>query len=160
MTVTTETVDAPAQGTGAVTVASLARDRAAATPLHISMREKDFGIWREYTWEHTWDLIEVAAHGLLALGVDVGDRVAIHSEDRPEWVILDLATVAVRAITVGLYPTNPLAEVEYLVGDCTPRVFFAEDQEQADKILEVDPVTAASVEKILYAEPRGFGDVE
>jgi long-chain acyl-CoA synthetase len=122
------------------------------------MREKDFGIWREYTWEHTWDLIEVAAHGLLALGVDVGDRVAIHSEDRPEWVILDLATVAVRAITVGLYPTNPLAEVEYLVGDCTPRVFFAEDQEQADKILEVDPVTAASVEKILYAEPRGFGD--
>jgi long-chain acyl-CoA synthetase len=122
------------------------------------MREKDFGIWREYTWEQTWDLIEVAAHGLLALGVDVGDRVAIHSEDRPEWVILDLATVAVRAITVGLYPTNPLAEVEYLVGDCTPRVFFAEDQEQADKILEVDPVTVASVEKILYAEPRGFGD--
>ena len=73
------------------------------------MREKDFGIWHEYTWERTWDLIETAGHGLLALGLDVGDRVAIHSEDRPEWVILDLATVAVRGVTVGLYPTNPTA---------------------------------------------------
>ncbi|MCP3939193.1 MAG: long-chain fatty acid--CoA ligase [Actinomycetia bacterium] len=131
---------------------------ATRTPEAIAMREKDFGIWREYTWEHTWDLVETAAHGLLSLGVDVGDRVAIHSEDRPEWIILDLAAVAVRGITVGLYPTNPTAEVEYLVGDCEPVVFFAEDQEQADKVLEVDPASAASITKILFAEPRGFDD--
>ena len=73
---------------------------------------------------------------------------SIHSEDRPEWVILDLATVAVRGITVGLYPTNPAAEVEYLVGDCTPVVFFAEDQEQADKVLEVPMATTASADCI------------
>ena len=47
----------------------------------------------------------------------MGDRVSIQSEDRPEWVILDLATVAVRGITVGFYPTNPAAEVEYLLTD-------------------------------------------
>ncbi|MBN4047500.1 AMP-binding protein [Acidimicrobiaceae bacterium AH-315-P05] len=122
------------------------------------MREKSYGIWQEYTWARSWDLIEVAAHGLLALGVDLGDRVTIHSEDRPEWVILDLATVAVRGITVGLYPTNPAAEVEYLVGDCTPVVFLAEDQEQADKVLEVDASIVGSIRKILYIEPRGFGD--
>ena len=124
------------------------------------MREKDFGIWQEYTWEQIWDLIETAAHGLLELGVEVGDRVAIHSEDRPEWIILDLATVAVRGITVGLYPTNPTAEVEYLIGDCTPAVFFAEDQEQADKVLEVPAETAASVRRIIFTEPRGFGDYD
>ncbi|MCE2512856.1 MAG: AMP-binding protein [Acidimicrobiia bacterium] len=124
------------------------------------MREKDFGIWQEYTWAETWDLIETAAHGLLELGLEVGDRVAIHSEDRPEWVILDLATVAVRGITVGLYPTNPTAEVEYLIGDCTPVVFFAEDQEQADKVLEVPAETAASVRRIIFTEPRGFGDYD
>ncbi len=55
------------------------------------MREKDFGIWQEYTWEKTWDLVHTAAHGLLALGVDVGDRVSIQSENRPEWLILDFA---------------------------------------------------------------------
>ena len=145
---------------GATTVASLARDWARRSPGQVALREKDFGIWQEFTWAETWDLIEIAAHGLLELGLGVGDRVAIHSEDRPEWVILDLATVAVRGITVGLYPTNPTAEVEYLIGDCTPAVFFAEDQEQADKVLEVPAETAASVRRIIYTEPRGFGDYD
>ena len=149
-----------AEEVGATTVASLARDWARRSPRQVAMREKDFGIWQEYTWAETWDLIETAAHGLLALGLEVGDRVAIHSEDRPEWVILDLATVAVRGVTVGLYPTNPIAEVEYLIGDCTPTVFFAEDQEQADKVLEVPMETASSVRRIIYTEPRGFGDYE
>ena len=148
----------PAGEEGVTTVASLARDWARRSPRQVAMREKDFGIWQEYTWAETWDLIETAAHGLLALGLEVGERVAIHSEDRPEWVILDMATVAVRGITVGLYPTNPIAEVEYLISDCSPVVFFAEDQEQADKVLEVPTETAASVRRIIYTEPRGFGD--
>ena len=151
-------VPVPAGETGVTTVASLARDWAMRSPRQVAMREKDFGIWQEYTWAETWDLIETAAHGLLALRLEVGDRVAIHSEDRPEWVILDMATVAVRGITVGLYPTNPTAEVEYLISDCSPVVFFAEDQEQADKVLEVPTETAASVGRIIYTEPRGFGD--
>ena len=153
-----ETPSSAGGAAGAITVASLARDWARRSPRQVALREKDFGIWQEYTWAETWDLVETAAHGLLELGLEVGDRVAIHSEDRPEWVILDLATVAVRGITVGLYPTNPTAEVEYLLGDCTPAVFFAEDQEQADKILEVPPGTAACVRRIIYTEPRGFGD--
>ena len=148
------------EGAGPTTVTTLAREWARRSPQQVAMREKDFGIWQEYTWAETWDLIETAAHGLLELGVEVGDRVAIHSEDRPEWVILDLATVAVRGITVGLYPTNPTAEVEYLMGDCSPVVFFAEDQEQADKVLEVPIETAASVRRIIYTEPRGFGDYD
>ncbi len=163
MTVTSERtqpqVPPPAaEDTGATTVASLARDWARRSPRQVAMREKDFGIWQEYTWAETWDLIETAAHALLALRLEVGDRVAIHSEDRPEWVVLDMATVAVRGITVGLYPTNPMAEVEYLIGDCSPVVFFAEDQEQADKVLEVPTETAGSVRRIIYTEPRGFGD--
>ena len=144
--------------TGTKTVESLARDWALTMPGKVAMREKDFGIWQEYNWAQTWDLIETAAHGLLATGLEVGDRVAIHSEDNPEWIILDLATVAVRGITVGLYPTNPSAEVEYLVGDCTPKIYFAEDQEQADKVLEIDPEVGSAIQRILYSEPRGFGD--
>ncbi len=165
MTITSERTPSQAtsdqlEGKGATTVASLARDSARRNPDQIAMREKDFGIWQEYSWAQTWDLIECAAHGLLELGVEVGDRVAIHSEDRPEWVILDLATVAIRGITVGLYPTNPTAEVEYLLSDCTPVVFFAEDQEQADKVLEVPAETAACIRRIIFTEPRGFGDYD
>jgi long-chain acyl-CoA synthetase len=124
------------------------------------MREKDFGIWQEHTWEKTWDDVVTAAHGLLALGVGVGDVVSIHSEDRPEWVTLDLAAVAIRAITTGLYPTNPMAEVVYLLNDSGATVHFAEDQEQVDKVVEAGPGTFPHVTSILYVEPRGLTTYE
>ena len=144
--------DAP---TPTVTVASLARDWGTSDPGRIAMREKDFGIWQEYSWARTWELILDAAHGLLALGIEVGDRVSIQAEDRPEWVILDLATVAVRGITVGFYPTNPAAEVEYLLTDCGATVHLAEDQEQVDRVLEIDPAMVPNLSRIIYCEPRG-----
>ena len=138
-----------------ITVASLARDWGSSDPARIAMREKDFGIWQEYSWARTWDLVMDAAHGLLALGIEVGDRVSIQSEDRPEWVILDLATVAVRGITVGFYPTNPTAEVEYLLTDCGATVHLAEDQEQVDRVIEIDPAMVPNLSRIIYCEPRG-----
>ena len=119
------------------------------------MREKRYGVWREITWGSYWEQVLVAAHGLLSLGVEVGDRVSIHSEDRPEWLILDMAIMAVRGITVGLYPTNPPAEVQYLLSDSGARILLAEDQEQADKAVEVIE-TLPGLEKVVYVEPRGF----
>ena len=124
-------------------------------PDRVAMREKDYGIWQEITWSQYWETVLDAAHGLLALGVDVGDRVSIQSEDRPEWVILDMATVAVRAMTVGLYPTNPAAEVQYLLADSGATVHLAEDQEQAEKVMEVIDQLSA-LRKIIHIEPRGF----
>lgn len=147
-------------GSGARTVASLAHDWALKAPKHIALREKNYGIWQQYDWATTWDLIETAAHGLLSLGVDVGDRVSIHAEDRPEWVVLDLATVAIRGITVGLYPTNPAAEVEYLMSDCSPVVHLVEDQEQVDKVFEIGREKTPSVRKLIYCEPRGFAEFD
>ena len=143
-------------GSGARTVASLARDWAAKDPGHIAFREKDYGIWKEYSWVDTWELIELAAHGLLSLGVEVGDRVTIHSEDRPEWIILDLATVAIRGITVGLYPTNPATEVEYMLADSGSVVHLAEDQEQIDKVFEIDQSKIEGIRGLIYLEARGF----
>ena len=125
------------------------------TPDNVALREKDFGIWQETTWREYWEVVLDAAHGLLALGVDPGDRVSIHSEDRPEWVILDLAAIAVRGITVGLYPTNPAAEVQYLLSDSGAEIHLAEDQEQADKVMEVID-TLPDLRKIIHVEPRGF----
>ncbi len=156
MTATIDRPEVPDVGSGFPTVASRVRDWAASNPTGIAMREKDFGIWQEHTWERTWDDVVTAAHGLLALGVDVGDVVSIHSEDRPEWVTLDLATVAIRAITTGLYPTNPMAEVEYLLNDSGAKVHFAEDQEQVDKVVEAGPDAFPRVVNILYVEPRGL----
>jgi long-chain acyl-CoA synthetase len=160
MTSTIDRSQAPDIGSGYPTVASRVRDRAAQSPDLVAMREKDFGIWQEYTWAATWDDILTAAHGLLALGVGVGDVVAIHSEDRPEWVILDLAAVAMRGITTGMYPTNPTAETEYLLTDSGAKVHFAEDQEQVDKVMEIPTAQIPNVSTILYVEPRGLHKYE
>jgi len=155
MTTLVERPDAPEAATGYPTIAAMVRDRAAETPEAVAMREKDFGIWQEITWGELWETVLDAAHGLMALGVEKGDRVSIHSEDRPEWIILDLASVAVRAMSVGLYPTNPAPEVQYLLQDSGAKVHLAEDQEQADKVMEVID-TLPRLEKIIHVEPRGF----
>jgi long-chain acyl-CoA synthetase len=137
------------------TIATRVRDRAAAIPTRTAMREKDFGVWQEVSWAAYWENVLDVAHAFLALGVEPGDRIAIHSENRREWLYTDLATVAVRAATVGLYPTNPPSEVGYLLGDSSAKILVAEDQEQVDKVLEVlDDLPA--LERIVYLEPRGI----
>ena len=155
MTTVLERADAPTADVGFMTPPAYVRRWAANHPDLVAMREKDFGIWQEITWSDYWEKVLDAAHGLLALGVYEGDRVSIHSEDRPEWVILDMATVAVRAITVGLYPTNPPAEVEYLLSDSGAVVHLVEDQEQADKVMSVIG-SLPDLGKIIHIEPRGF----
>ena len=155
MTTVLERAGAPSADVGFKTPPAYVREWAQDRPDLVAMREKDFGIWQEITWSQYWESVLEAAHGLLALGVYEGDRVSIHSEDRPEWVILDMATVAVRAITVGLYPTNPAAEVEYLLSDSGAVVHLAEDQEQADKVMAVIS-SLPDLRKIIHIEPRGF----
>lgn len=153
MTATMDRPGAAQAGTGYPTVASRVRDWAEARPSAVAMREKDYGIWQEITWVNLWDQILTAAHGLLALGVGPSDVVSVHSEDRPEWVVLDLATVAIRGICTGMYPTNPTAEVEYLLNDSGAKVHLAEDQEQVDKVLEMPRDNVPTVSTIIYVEP-------
>ncbi|HEU4751329.1 MAG TPA: AMP-binding protein [Acidimicrobiia bacterium] len=155
MTAVVERPSAPSARTGHGTVAAKVRDWAERLPNDVALREKDLGIWQEVTWAQLWEQALDAAYGLLALGVAPGDRVSIQSEDRPEWIILDLATVAVRGITVGLYPTNPASEVQYLLADSGSKVHLAEDQEQADKVMEVID-RLPNLGKIIHAEERGF----
>ena len=155
MTTTLEHTDAPDLSGAFPTVAWKVREWAQTTPNRVAMRHKDYGIWQERTSSQLWDEVLTAAHALLALGVSPGEVTSIHSEDRPEWVIFDFATVAIRAICTGMYPTNPTAEVQYLLNDAGAKIHFAEDQEQVDKVIEPGRDAFPTVEKIIYAEPRG-----
>jgi long-chain acyl-CoA synthetase len=145
----------PTESGGATTIATRIRDRARSTPDVVALREKDFGIWQEISWSGYWEHSTEVAHALLALGVEVGDRVALHSENRREWLYSDIAAVSVRAATVGLYPTNPTAEVKHMIADSGAKVLIAEDQEQVDKALEVID-DCPDLEWIVYVEPRGI----
>ena len=143
------------RATGFVSPAARARDRAVDTPDRVALREKNRGIWREISWAEYWDRVDTFAHALIANGIEPGDRVAIHSDNRPEWVYTDLGSVAARAICVGLYPTNPTSEVEYLLKDSGSRVLIAEDEEQSDKVLAIAAADLPDLERIVYLEHRG-----
>jgi long-chain acyl-CoA synthetase len=136
------------------TVASMIQHRANDTPDAVAMRQKSLGVWQEINWSEYWNQIESVAYGLIALGVEPGDRVAIQSENRPEWIAADAACSAIRATCMGLYPTNPAAEVEYLMVDSASKILIAEDQEQVDKALAVRD-RLPELERIIYIEPRG-----
>lgn len=136
------------------TITSLVKTRAEQTPKLVAMREKQLGIWQDVTWETYYNESCRVAHALAALGVVAGDRVAVHSENRPEWLYADVGIGALRAITVGFYPTNPAPEVAYLLNDSGAKVLIAEDQEQVDKALQIAPDCPA-LTHIVYLEPRG-----
>ncbi|MGI9018334.1 MAG: AMP-dependent synthetase/ligase [Euzebya sp.] len=143
---------------GSVTVKSVAtriRDWAQKSPETVALREKDFGVWKEVTWAEYWDSAQIVAHALLARGLQAGDRVAIHSENRREWLFADVGCTAVRGITVGLYPTNPGPEVQYLLRNSGTKILIAEDQEQVDKALDVID-SLLDLTTIVYLEPRGI----
>jgi long-chain acyl-CoA synthetase len=140
---------------GAVSPASRLRDLASRTPDAVALREKSRGIWREFTWAEFWDQAETFAHALAATGIERGDRVAIHSDNRPEWLFTDLGSIAAGAACMGLYPTNPTSEVQYLLTNSGSRLLVVEDEEQADKVLAIPSADLPAVEKIIYLEHRG-----
>jgi long-chain acyl-CoA synthetase len=123
-----------------------------------AIREKRRGRWHELTWSDYADRVKRVAAGLKELGVQPGDRVAIHSENRPEWVIGDLAIQGLGAISVGVYPTSPAAEVEYLLGHSGSVVLIAEDEEQLDKALAVRDRLPA-LRNIVLVDPRNVHDL-
>jgi long-chain acyl-CoA synthetase len=135
------------------TLPALLLEHARERPDAPAIREKRRGRWHELSWARYAERVASAAEGLRELGVQPGDRVAIQGENRPEWVIADLATQGIGAVTVGIYPTSPAAEVEYLLGHSEAVVLVAEDEEQLDKALAVRD-RLPSLRRIVVIDPR------
>jgi long-chain acyl-CoA synthetase len=123
-------------------------------PAAVAMRHKRRGVWREWTWAEYADWVARAAAGLRALGVGPGDRIAVHAENRPEWVVADLAAQGIGAQTMGVYPTSPSAEVAYLLRHSRASVLIAEDEEQFDKAVAVR-AELPDLRHIVLIDPKG-----
>ena len=91
----------------------------------------------ELSTQEFFDRIRDLSLGLGALGVGAGDRVAILSDSRPEWVIADLAALTAGAVTAPIYPTLPEAQVRYILADSGARVVVVADETQAAKVRAV-----------------------
>ena len=119
-----------------ITIPQLLRQRAAMHGDRLALREKEYGIWNPYSWRHYYQTARAVALGLMSLGIKPGDRVAIAGENTPEWFYADLGTQMIGAVAVGIYPTNPWVELQYIVRHSGSRVVVTGDQEQTDKVLD------------------------
>ena len=153
--ITMEEIFEEIQASGGVTPSRRLRDIASRFPERIAFRDKKFGIWNEISYKEFWLQVNYVGCALNYFGIGKSDKVAIHSENRPEWLISDIGAQAICAISVGLYPTNPPAEVKYLLGHSESQILFAEDQEQVDKALEVLQ-DLPDLKKIIYFEDKGL----
>ncbi len=140
---------------GCTTIAQLFHDRVTRHPGKVALREKDFGIWNEYTWQAWGDHARWVGCGLKALGLERGDVCSIASEVNKEWMFADLGVIGVGGVTNGVYPTDAANQVEYLITDSGTRFYFAEDEEQLDKVLAVRE-RCPTLEKIVIFDMEGL----
>ena len=116
------------------TVARLFSDRVAATPHLEAFRFPAAAGWNSVTWADVASRVNALAAGLVALGVEPEDRVAVASGTRYEWILADLAVMCAGAATTTVYATTSAPDVAYIVADSGSRVVFAEDDGQIAKL--------------------------
>ena len=138
-------------------VARLFLDRVEQTPERPAYRFPDGADWTSVTWAETGDRVRDVAAGLVALGVEAGQRVAIASGTRYEWIVADLAIMCAGAATTTVYPSSMASDVAFILADSESRVVFAEDDSQVAKLAEVRseiPLVTA----VVTFEGSGDGD--
>ena len=123
--------------TPAASIGQIIMDRVAESgPQEGFQAPESDGSWRSYTWQQGYDIAAEAAAGLVAIGVELEQRVSIASNTRFEWVLADYAIMLSGGATTTIYPTTGADDVGYILSDSDTRVLIAEDQAQADKALD------------------------
>jgi long-chain acyl-CoA synthetase len=102
----------------------------------LALREKDLGLWRKSNWKDYYETARRFAIGLHVLGFQPGDRLAVASDDTPEWLYADLGAQMIGGACLGIYPTNPWPELQYIVRHSRAKIVVCGDQEQTDKVLD------------------------
>ena len=121
----------------------------------IALREKDFGIWQDVTWQQYLDHVKYFCLGLTHLGLEREDTIAIIGDNRPEWVYSELAAQAAGAKSIGIYQDAIVSEMVYVITLAEVKFIVVEDQEQVDKVLEMwDELP--TVQKVIYYDPKGL----
>ena len=124
-------------------------------------REKEFGIWQTWSWAETAEEIQAIAYGFLALGVEKGDHVAIIGRNRPAMYWSMVAAMKVGAIPVPLYQDAVAEEMAYALEHSGAKFAVCGDQEQVDKVIEVQGILDAQgkdhhIAHIIYQDARGL----
>ena len=147
-------------------LADLLRRTAERHPERVAVRRPTGAGWDELSYTELAEIVERLALGLIDLGVEPGERVAILAQTRAEWTFADLAVTAAGGVVVPIYPTNSVEECEWVLGDSEARTVICEDEGQLAKVkalrapelcrvITIEPV--AGVLSLQDVEARGAG---
>ena len=120
-----------------------------------AMREKDLGIWQSWTWRQVADEVRALACGLSELGFKRGDHLAIVGDNRPRMYMMMTAVQCLGGVPLPLYQDAVADELLFVLLDAEVRFLFVEDQEQVDKVLEIQP-QLPDLHHLFYDNPRGM----
>ncbi|HME85756.1 MAG TPA: AMP-binding protein [Roseiarcus sp.] len=141
------------------TFAKLLRSHAAERGQRPAFRHKDFGIWQTWTWAEVFEQTRAIAQGLLSLGLDRGDTIAVAGANRPRLYWSMTAAQMIGAVPVPVYADSVADEIAAVLGHSEAAVIVAQDQEQVDKILSVRD-RLPRLRHLLFDEPRGLTDYD
>jgi long-chain acyl-CoA synthetase len=121
----------------------------------VALREKEFGVWRSITWGEYESRARAFALGLRGLGIGAGHVVGLIGDNRPDWVMGEIAAHALGARSLGIYRDALEDEAAYLLEFCGVVAMLAEDEEQVDKLLNISD-RVPTLRHIIYSDPRGM----
>ncbi len=101
------------------------------------LRFKKDGSWHDISWTEFGERIENFANGLLSLGIKPGEKVAILSENRPEWAISDIGIISIQGVVVPIYHTNRAKQIEYVIDHSESRILIVSQQNMLNEVLQV-----------------------
>jgi long-chain acyl-CoA synthetase len=122
-----------------------------------AFREKDLGIWRATSWSQYGERARAVGMGLVKFGLSHGQVVSVLAETVPEWLYVDMGSMAAGGVTNGIYPTDSAKQVEYILNDSRTRFLFVENEEQLDKALDVRE-RCPDLVKIFIFDMEGLAD--
>ena len=123
----------------------------------VAMRQKEYGIWHQYTWKQCYEMSSYFGLGMLSLGLKPGDKVCLLGDSEVETYWAVYGVYGIGAVVVGIWVDALPDEVVYYITDSESRYVIVRDQEQADKMLSVRD-RVPSVEKVIWWEPKGMSD--
>lgn len=121
----------------------------------VALRQKEFGIWREYSWQESYEIVRAFGLGMMALGLQRGDNVATMGDNDRHYLWAYIALQAMGAAQVGIFTDAGPNEVAYAASYSDAAFVLAKDQEQCDKFLEVR-AHMPNVKRVIYWDEQGL----
>jgi len=119
------------------------------------MRKKELGIWKDYTWQEGYDKVKYFALGLLSLGFQWGEKLAVLGDNDPHWFWAELGAQCCGGAVTGIFSSCLPHEVKYIVEHSDSRFVVVQDQEQVDKMLAIKD-ELPSLERVVYWDHKGM----